>query len=106
MNSNKPSKKSVDRTDFTELPASFSASTISDLINSFLSHRGADLQLSGAEVRKFGAQYLQILLAAQAAWRTDQLQFTILPMSDELTAGIELLGVSPELFSDQREITP
>ncbi|MDE8349727.1 MAG: hypothetical protein POG74_09630 [Acidocella sp.] len=88
-----------------ELPTCFTTSIGSELISLLLAHRGSDLQLNGTNIRKFGAQYLQIILAAQAAWRADKHRFIISPTSDELIAGSELLGASLELFCDAREPT-
>ncbi|HQT38052.1 MAG TPA: STAS domain-containing protein [Acidocella sp.] len=103
MNSDMKTKKLVTATTSAELPATFNSRLGGELIELFLAHLGSDFSISGGEVRKFGAQYLQILLAAQATWRAEGYILTIWPMSDELTAGLTLLGISPDLLSHQKD---
>ncbi len=88
-----------------ELPVAFNSRVGSELIDLFLAHRGSDFQISGSNVRKFSAQYLQIILAAQATWKADGHILSVWPMSDELTAGLTLLGVMPELLSHKKDYT-
>ena len=54
--------------------------------------RGLDLDLDASEVRRLGAQCLQALLAARAAWSEDGLGFRILEPSPEFRAGCAQMG--------------
>lgn len=103
MSSEMSTTKNSAATSFPELPASFNSQIGIELIELFLTHRGSDFQISGANVRRFGAQYLQILLAAHAAWSSDNHTLIVWPMSDELMAGLALLGVSPDLLSRKKD---
>jgi chemotaxis protein CheX len=76
----------------------------SALLEAFTSRRGADLVVDGAAVQRLGAQCLQVLLAARAAWAADEQNFLVENCSEDFLATIELLGVKPERLTYRKEL--
>jgi chemotaxis protein CheX len=63
------------------LPGVLDLGAAAPLRSLLLAHRGAALVIDAAGVRHMGGLCLQVLLAAQAAWREDGLPFLILSPS-------------------------
>ncbi|MGE4482362.1 STAS domain-containing protein [Acidocella sp.] len=78
-----------------ELPAVMDMVAASGLLEDFLRQRGHEILVEAGQVQRCGAQCLQILLAARAAWVADGQLFLIQNPSDEFTATLELMGISP-----------
>src|SRR5258706_4880710 len=57
-----------------------------------LAARGAPLSLDASSVRRLGAQCLQVLLAAEAAWSGDGLEWRIASPSPEFAEAARLMG--------------
>jgi chemotaxis protein CheX len=57
-----------------------------------LAARGASLSLDASSVRRLGAQCLQVLLAAEAAWSGDGLAWRIVDPSPEFAEAVRLMG--------------
>lgn len=57
-----------------------------------LAARGAPLSLDASSVRRLGAQCLQVLLAAEAAWSGDGLEWRITDPSPEFAEAARLMG--------------
>jgi len=57
-----------------------------------LAHRGADLTLEASEVSRFGALCLQVLLAADAAWRADGKRLRIVNASPAFVESARLMA--------------
>ncbi len=74
------------------LPASLDSREASRLAAGLRTARGLDLDLDASEVRRLGAQCLQALLAARAAWSEDGLGFRILEPSPEFRAACVQMG--------------
>jgi chemotaxis protein CheX len=64
-----------------------------------LAARGTSLTLDASAVRRSGAQCLQVLLAARAAWRADSLDWRIATASEEFADAARLMGC-PDLVAD------
>ena len=64
------------------------------LATQLLAARGAPVLLDASAVRRVGAQCLQVLLAAQAAWATEGLAFDIIDPSPEFSDGLVLMGAA------------
>ncbi len=64
------------------------------LLESLTGHRGQTLTLDAGNVQRLGAQCLQVLLAARAAWAADGQALALENPSDEFTATLALLGSS------------
>jgi len=57
-------------------------------------HRGQDVTLDASEVVRLGGLCLQVLLAAQAAWRADGRAFRIAGASPAFLEGARLMAAS------------
>lgn len=57
-----------------------------------LAARGSPLSLDASGVRRLGAQCLQVLLAAEAAWSGDGLEWRIVDPSPEFAEAARLMG--------------
>jgi chemotaxis protein CheX len=79
--------------DTETLPAILDLKAAAPLHRMLLDQRGADLQISGAQVQRLGAQCLQVLLSAQTAWMVDGKVLTITEPSAELVTSLELFGL-------------
>ena len=64
-----------------------------------LAARGTPIALDAANVRRLGAQCLQVLLAARATWQTDGAEWRIAQASDEFAEAVRLMGC-PDLAAD------
>lgn len=63
--------------------------------------RGQDVTLDASEVRRLGAQCLQVLLAARASWDADGARLRVSEPSDDFTDTLTLLGAASFLSSHQ-----
>ncbi|MDD2705809.1 MAG: STAS domain-containing protein [Acidocella sp.] len=82
-------------TDGLELPPVLDLIAAPGLLEAFIGRRGQRLEVDGASVQRLGAQCLQILLAARAAWAADGLTLLVENLSEDFSAALELLGVAP-----------
>jgi chemotaxis protein CheX len=57
-----------------------------------LALRGRDLTVDAANVRRIGAQCLQVLLSARSTWAADGLRLSFAEVSDDFREGAALLG--------------
>ncbi len=69
------------------------------LLEAFLHRRGQRLTLDGGQVQRLGAQCLQVLLAARAAWAADDEALELTNCSEDLRSGLDLLGATPDSIS-------
>ena len=65
------------------------------LLDAIRARRGGPLRIDGSQVEKFGAQCLQVLLAAESAWAKDGYAFEIFDPSTALEDGWALMGAKP-----------
>jgi chemotaxis protein CheX len=79
-----------------ELPPILDLIAAPILLEAFTSRRGTPLAVEAGGVQRLGAQCLQVLLAARAAWAADGLALALDHPSDEFAATLELLGARPE----------
>jgi chemotaxis protein CheX len=63
-----------------------------DLAGELLALRGRDLAIDAANVRRIGAQCLQVLLVARASWAADGHQLSFSEASEDFREGVALLG--------------
>ena len=82
-------------TDAFELPAVLDLVAAHGLLEAFTARRGRALTVEAGAVQRLGAQCLQILLAARAAWAADGLELRLESPSPEFSAALELMGVAP-----------
>ncbi|MCB5945294.1 STAS domain-containing protein [Acidocella sp. KAb 2-4] len=71
------------------------------LLEAFNVRRGQDLAVDASAVQRLGAQCLQILLAARAAWAADGQELGLKAPSTEFSAALELMGASPAQLTHQ-----
>ncbi len=64
-----------------------------------LTFRGAPLTVDASGVRRVGAQCLQVLLSAQAAWEADGQPWRVSLASEEFADAVRLMGC-PDLLSE------
>ncbi|MDE8346942.1 MAG: STAS domain-containing protein [Acidocella sp.] len=85
------------------LPKVLDLVAAASLLESFIDRRGSPLVIDGGDVERVGAQCLQILLAARAAWATDNQVLALENCSDDLRAGLVALGTAPESLTFYKE---
>ena len=76
-----------------QLPEVLDLTAAAPLAQSLLSRRGSDLTVDASQVRRVGAQCLQVLIAAGATWKADGVSLSIDKPTDEFLMGAELLGI-------------
>ena len=87
-----------------DLPEVLDMVTASRLLEAFLGQRGQALGVDGGGVQRLGAQCLQVLLAARAAWAADEQNFVVENVSEDFLAAIELMGVAPDMLTYRKEL--
>ena len=73
------------------------------LLAALRDRRGGGIELDASKVERLGAQCLQVLLAAEAAWAADGQAFQIRNASTAFKDGYALMGVNapaPDLLSE------
>ncbi|MBB5371881.1 STAS domain-containing protein [Acidocella aromatica] len=83
-------------TDVLELPAVLDIVAAHGMLEAVNARRGCALTMDAGAVQRLGAQCLQILLAARAAWEADEVELRLENLSSEFSAALELMGVLPE----------
>ncbi len=83
-------------TESLELPPVLDLIAAPALLDNLLQRRGQSLVLNGAPVQRLGAQCLQVLVAARAAWAADGQDLRLQDPSEELAASLELMGLSTQ----------
>ena len=76
------------------LAASLDLAAAAPLAADLLSLRGAPVEIDASAVRRIGGQCLQVILAAQTTWASDQQTFRISDPSADFVDGVVLLGAS------------
>lgn len=77
-----------------ELPECLDSSAAEAVRNLFLSVRGRSIEVDASQVRRVGAQSLQILIAATRTWQADGQSYRLVNPSPALTDTIALLGLT------------
>ena len=90
----------MDATTF-ELPAVLDLKATGPLAEKFLGLRGQNVVIDASKVERVGTQCVQILLSAAATWKDDMAPLAIANPSDAFTAGLKLLGLSPETVMEK-----
>ncbi|MCB8874935.1 STAS domain-containing protein [Acidisoma silvae] len=73
---------------------------MASLHRQLLAARGHDLQVDATRLTRIGGLGLQLLLAAQSAWKADGRRFGVENLSQEAEAGLSLLGLPADAFLD------
>ena len=68
---------------------------------SLLAHRGQDLDLDGALVRRVGGQCLQVLLSAERTWRADGRTLRLRNPSQPCREALALMQAGPLLGAEE-----
>lgn len=76
-----------------QLPEILDLTAAAPLAQSFLAHRGSDLSVDASQVRRVGAQCLQVMLAAWSTWKADGVRVSLDAPSEEFLEGGRLLGI-------------
>ncbi len=79
-----------------ELPSILDLVAAPTLHEAFINRRGEALAVDAGGVQRLGAQCLQVLLAARAAWVADGHTLQLENPSEEFFTTLELLGAAPE----------
>ncbi len=96
-------------TDGLELPPVLDLIAAPGLLEAFVGRRGHELAVNAAAVQRLGAQCLQVLLAARAAWAADGQTLRIENIPDDFSMTLELMGVTSadlahNAFTDGKEL--
>lgn len=75
-----------------QLPAILDLNAAGPLAHELGAARGRNVQVDASAVRRLGAQCLQVLVAARAAWQSDGQAFSVVSPTEEFTAGVAVLG--------------
>jgi anti-anti-sigma regulatory factor len=78
------------------LPDCLDASAAAAVKDMLLARRGSALVVDASQVRRVGAQSLQILIAAARTWQADGQSYCVTNSSSELLDTIVLIGLSRE----------
>jgi len=76
-----------------QLPEVLDLTAAAPLAQSFLARRGADLSIDASQVRRVGAQCLQVLLAAASTWQNDGMRLCLEKPTEEFLEANRLLGL-------------
>jgi chemotaxis protein CheX len=79
-----------------ELPGVLDLAAAAPLLAELRARRGGALNLDGSNVQRLGGLCLQVLLAAQDAWRADGCEFR-LQTSDAMAQGLRQMGANKML---------
>jgi len=75
------------------LPEVLDLTAAAPLAQSLLSRRGTELSVDASQVRRVGAQCLQVILAAAATWKADGMRLGVERPTEEFLEGSRLLGI-------------
>lgn len=79
-----------------QLPEVLDLTAAAPLAQSFITRRGADLTIDASQVRRVGAQCMQVLLAAATTWKSDGRRLSLEKPTEEFLEGSHLLGLRLE----------
>jgi anti-anti-sigma regulatory factor len=78
------------------LPDCLDSSAASSIKEMLLAHRGNAIVVDASQVRRVGAQSLQVLVAAARTWQADQQSYRVTGASAELLETMALIGLPHE----------
>jgi len=78
-----------------ELPEVLDLKAAASLHAQIMGLRGAPLTIDASKVQRLGGLCLQVLLAAETAWKTDDQTLSLAQPSPEFDAGWTLFSASP-----------
>lgn len=81
-----------------KLPDNLDLNAVSAMHTELISLKGQDVEIDAADVRKSGAQCVQVLLAAKKTWDADGKSLMIGTMSEAFGNTLKLLGISGEVL--------
>jgi len=83
------------------LPAVLDLKATGPLTEGLLAMRGQNLVLDASKVERLGTQCVQILMAAAATWKDDMASISIVEPSDSFSAGLRILGLTPQAILEK-----
>ena len=78
------------------LPECLDSSAAAGIKDMLLARRGKSLVVDASQVRRAGAQSLQVLIAAARTWHADGQDYVVKRPSSELLGTVSLIGLSRE----------
>jgi chemotaxis protein CheX len=83
------------------LPEILDIRAASPLTGELLNARGRHLTIDASNVRKLGAQCVQVLLSARATWTADGYSLVVIEPSESFLDSLQTLGVAIADISEQ-----
>jgi chemotaxis protein CheX len=77
-----------------QLPEVLDLNAAAPLAGELLSYRGNDLMADASQVKRLGAQAVQVLMSARMAWDQDGMRLRIVQPSAAFKDVVELLGIA------------
>ncbi|MDD2796145.1 STAS domain-containing protein [Acidocella sp.] len=90
--------------DTLALPPILNLTAAAALLENLLTLRGRPLSLNAGDVQRLGAQCLQVLLAARAAWAADEQELSLADCSEDFLTTLNLFGVAPKSLTYCKEL--
>lgn len=81
-----------------KLPDNMDLNAVSAMHAELVGLKGHDVEIDAADVRKSGAQCVQVLLAAKKTWDADGKSLMIGTMSNAFENTLKLLGISGDVL--------
>lgn len=81
-----------------KLPDNLDLNAVSAMHAQLIGLKGHPVEVDAADVRKSGAQGIQVLLAAKKTWDADGAEFVIGNMSQAFENTLKLLGISGDVL--------
>jgi chemotaxis protein CheX len=81
-----------------KLPDNLDLNAVSAMHAQLVELKGHNVEVDAADVRKSGAQCVQVLLAAKKTWDADGKSLVIGTMSEAFENTLKLLGISGEVL--------
>lgn len=82
------------------LPETLDRKAISDLSEKLLTHRGSEIVMDAAGLRKISTLGIEMLIAARHQWNSDGANIELRNWTDELLAALDRVGARSSLLSN------
>lgn len=96
-----PSQPGLQDSHMLVLPEILDLKAAAPLASEFLRRRGTDLGVDASQVRRLGAQCLQVLLSAAMTWKADEATLSFADPSPDFLDGLTKLGIDARDLIDQ-----
>jgi|AACY02.3.fsa_nt_gi Anti-anti-sigma regulatory factor (antagonist of anti-sigma factor) len=84
--------------DVLKLPETMDVARARSLFDELFRRRGTPLTIDASQVEKASALAVEVMVAGARQWRSDDVSFTIAPISDAMLETCGGLGLDPETF--------